>query len=279
MPISRKTETEFKIKKLALEGMSARGIAKEVSMSNTTVSNYLRKLGMTNTSSYKLTDEEITDIMNEKYPTFEYIGGYKGANNKMIVRCRVCGHEFKYTAQNLRPSRNANMQCRECNKRISEQKKDNEKLLKETTRQATKQIAEQERQIARLKELKEREIVKVCVECGEEFITVKTNVICCSGECAKKRANNKKDRRLRKCDVVDYSITLTKLVKRDKGICYICGEKVDMDAHGNSDWYGSIDHVKAIANGGNHTWDNVKLAHRKCNILKRDDKQFINRNQ
>ncbi|WP_210434349.1 HNH endonuclease [Virgibacillus sp. SK37] len=36
------------------------------------------------------------------------------------------------------------------------------------------------------------------------------------------------------------------------------------------DDYPSIEHVIPISKGGTHTWDNVKLAHRKCNNLKSD---------
>lgn len=36
------------------------------------------------------------------------------------------------------------------------------------------------------------------------------------------------------------------------------------------DWYPSVDHVQPIAHGGTDTWDNVRLAHRRCNYLKSD---------
>jgi 5-methylcytosine-specific restriction endonuclease McrA len=34
--------------------------------------------------------------------------------------------------------------------------------------------------------------------------------------------------------------------------------------------YPSIDHIVPLAKGGNHTWNNVQLAHHYCNTLKRD---------
>ena len=37
------------------------------------------------------------------------------------------------------------------------------------------------------------------------------------------------------------------------------------------DNYPSRDHVVPLAKGGTHTWDNVKLAHFRCNTLKRDN--------
>lgn len=71
-------------------------------------------------------------------------------------------------------------------------------------------------------------------------------------------------------------ITLHKVISKDSNICYICGQPCDEhdmvineDGHyiaGNS--YPSIDHVIPIAQGGTHSWDNVRLAHRGCNSKK-----------
>ena len=41
--------------------------------------------------------------------------------------------------------------------------------------------------------------------------------------------------------------------------------------------YPSIDHVNALANGGTHTWDNVRLAHCECNRRKSDNLFFEDR--
>jgi 5-methylcytosine-specific restriction endonuclease McrA len=43
-----------------------------------------------------------------------------------------------------------------------------------------------------------------------------------------------------------------------------------MSADTNADEYGSIDHVLPVSKGGTHTWNNVRLAHRGCNMAKRD---------
>jgi 5-methylcytosine-specific restriction endonuclease McrA len=67
---------------------------------------------------------------------------------------------------------------------------------------------------------------------------------------------------------IEWSINLHKLAQRDKNICHICGQKVDMNADNNDASYGSIDHVIPISKGGTHTWNNIKLAHRGCNTMK-----------
>lgn len=56
-------------------------------------------------------------------------------------------------------------------------------------------------------------------------------------------------------------IPLNDLFLRDRGTCQICGQEcLRKDA--------SMDHVKPLSKGGFHTWDNVQLAHLKCNKIK-----------
>lgn len=83
----------------------------------------------------------------------------------------------------------------------------------------------------------------------------------------------KKRRRARKrgVRVSGERITLSALDERDGGICHLCKGIVDWSAHHTANRYPSIDHVIPLANGGSHTWDNVKLAHRLCNSRKGAD--------
>ena len=108
----------------------------------------------------------------------------------------------------------------------------------------------------------------------------------CSIECSNKRNNRIKEinkrKRLRENGKVNWDISLSKLIKRDKNICHICGEKcnkkdyiIDEDNNfivGKS--YPSIDHVIPVSKGGTHTWDNVKLAHHYCNTIKSDNEVY-----
>lgn len=114
---------------------------------------------------------------------------------------------------------------------------------------------------------------KECVVCGKTFHSRYQGAKFCSGECRRYWNNNRKDKRIPKEKIIDKDITLKKLFKRDSGKCWICG--------GNCDWndtfvndlsnrrygptYPSKDHVIPIARGGFESWDNVRLAHLKCN--------------
>lgn len=68
----------------------------------------------------------------------------------------------------------------------------------------------------------------------------------------------------------EIGITLPKLFKRDNGVCQICGMICYFSNDYCADLYPTIDHIVPISKGGSHTWNNVQLAHRICNLNKRD---------
>ena len=126
-----------------------------------------------------------------------------------------------------------------------------------------------------------------CKWCNKEFSTTFENQrqVFCSTECCKKywlkQGVKNREERLRGAALVDFDISLSKLCERDKGICYICGKPVNWDDHYSKngyfiagDMYPSIEHIIPISKGGEHSWSNVKLAHRRCNYLK-SNRTFI----
>src|SRR5699024_12249311 len=70
-------------------------------------------------------------------------------------------------------------------------------------------------------------------------------------------------------------IDLDGLIQRDGGVCYVCGKEGDerrkfRRGHPRGDMrnYPTIDHVVPLSRGGEHVWENVKLAHHSCNTKK-----------
>lgn len=134
-------------------------------------------------------------------------------------------------------------------------------------------------------------VEKECVECGNVFETkygTKRKKFC-SDKCAKRYKNRKAsiNRRvqIRENGSIDYNLSLTKLIKKDKGNCKICGCKVDVKDYVKTKEghfiaginYPSIDHILPVSKGGTHTWSNVQLAHRGCNSMKSDNVIFENK--
>lgn len=117
----------------------------------------------------------------------------------------------------------------------------------------------------------------ICPVCGKYT----KRPVYCSSVCARKAMIKRghATRRARARDaIVDRNITLTAVIERDNGICYLCGKRVDEtdyivrnEAVVCGNLYPSIDHVIPLSKGGKHSWGNVRLAHRVCNSVKGDD--------
>jgi 5-methylcytosine-specific restriction endonuclease McrA len=69
--------------------------------------------------------------------------------------------------------------------------------------------------------------------------------------------------RARKLGLFVEAVDPQVVFERDEGICGICGEAVDHEKY-------HIDHIVALARGGEHSYKNVQLAHPSCNCAKRD---------
>lgn len=216
------------------------------------------------------TDKEVADFIEEKLPWCEYAGGYTGCDGFVNIRCKRCGTVYQKSMVSIRHGKKS--VCKVCRiadieRAKAEKKSESEKIAKE------KAAARK----ASLDEKLSRRYVKVCKYCGNTFETRSVHIVYCSADCRRKYTNTKKDRRIAPDKYIDKDIMLASLYKRDDGICYLCGGKCNYEDYvvrdGTvicGDWYPSIDHVIPIAKGGEHSWKNVRLAHRKCNTLKRD---------
>lgn len=132
---------------------------------------------------------------------------------------------------------------------------------------------------AEIQDIKKRNYGAVfCPVCGKRFKRHNKTQKYCSDRCSRKanKTTSEHMRRVRKkSQIIDKDITLESLYKRDSGVCHICGLVCNLDDYVMrdrkkivGDWYPSIDHVRPLCKGGLHSWNNVKLAHRKCNSLK-----------
>lgn len=66
----------------------------------------------------------------------------------------------------------------------------------------------------------------------------------------------------------EIGVTLPKLIKRKGLTCALCGLPCLHEGDPCADLYATIDHIIPISKGGGHTWNNVQVAHRVCNINK-----------
>ena len=255
---------EHRVREMLKDGVHYRQIGQEFGVSKDVVA-YFCKLNELSRGSNKNSEEDAArKIRDKSNGLLEYVSGYTIKEKPVKVRCLVCGGEFERTFHNL--TTKGGVTCPHCVERARAAKI----IKQDQERDKRKRKAE----INKIRNAKQMRLV-VCASCGEMFTTWSTVKVYCSNECCK-RANMStrgSDDRLNKSNIIDRDITLDKLFTRDKGVCQICGGKCDRSDYtvnengvfiaGNS--YPSKDHIIPLQNGGKHSWDNVRLAHRSCN--------------
>ena len=240
--------------------------SKEVATLFGVSTDYVRKIckGIAPQSN-KNTEADVARKIREKSNgLLEYVSGYTIKEKPVRVRCAVCGGEFERTFHNL--TTKGRVTCPHC-------------VELERKARITKQDIERAERKRRIDINKVRNAKQIrlvaCALCGEIFTTVDTRRVYCSDEC-RRRSNmstRSSDDRLNKSNIVDRDITLEKLYTRDKGVCQICGGRCDYNDYRYNEngifiageKYPSKDHIVELCNGGKHSWDNIRLAHRGCN--------------
>lgn len=197
------------------------------------------------------------------------------------MNCLYCGNEFTPNKGAGRPKKYCSDECRQSadrdNKRISYVGKRQKACIqcgKELPKHKTKFCSQRCARIHRGDILDHGEITKTCPICGYRFKTYKSQKITCSEKCSRIRKWRIQDNSGIK---VDYDISLKRLAERDGNKCQICGEPVDWEdkqlvktRYRYGDRYPSIDHIIPKSKGGLHSWENVQLAHIRCNSRKKD---------
>lgn len=140
-------------------------------------------------------------------------------------------------------------------------------------RQGLKKAKEKEKHKQELAQME----VRFCKRCGSYFYPIRINQIYCTKACERSSNHQVHDikRKRRVKDAYIDDIDLHELYRKYDGICYLCGEECDWNdvkvidgiphALGN---YPSREHIRPLSKGGLHSFDNVKLAHIRCNSSK-----------
>ena len=194
--------------------------------------------------------------VGNKYTLIEY----KDKDN-VTVKCKVCGGIFtRYSSSVVR------MDCPCCREYRARLKRLNADMVR-TTRKLLKQRQKALDAMAeRLHKAVEKSKRKAMADQHRKEKRRETDKI----------KELKRERRIKNNGAVDKDITLDKLFIRDNGVCSLCGGRCNytdsiVNEKGHfivGDTYPSIDHILPLSKGGTHTWDNVQLAHFRCNTMK-----------
>ena len=255
---------------LGIEGKNVKVIAKKVGMPFTEEEKQ-RSIEIGKIKALKIQYGNVNDVqmrfIEEHHPSWIWVSGTHGGNDYMELRCKDCNSIVRKSAVAVRKSKK--MICPVClesrkqqkiqereNERIKRQQEKNERFWSQSFEQSSFDW-------------------KSCPECGLFFVGKNKY---CSDDCKRKSLNRKMDHRIRKKYKSNTDITLKKLFNRDKGVCWLCGDKCDYEDYSRDEKgsfiagknYPSIDHVYPLSKGGLHTWNNVRLAHFYCNTIKSD---------
>lgn len=55
---------------------------------------------------------------------------------------------------------------------------------------------------------------------------------------------------------------------RDGLVCQLCDEPTEPDSPPMSDWHPTLDHIVMVSEGGSDHVDNLRVAHRWCNVAR-----------
>ena len=201
---------------------------------------------------------------------YEYIDGFVNSDSRVRVKCKTCGEIVSFNMVSFRHN-GYKPECPRC----AEIDREHREKIRECQKIA---FREQRERHKRSKRHFEQITMKQCAVCGGLFLGRGKY---CSKTCSNKpywKNGEIRRRKLIAAQIIDKDITLEQLYKRDNGVCYLCGGKCDWSDSwvknnvfiaGNN--YPSIEHVKPLSKGGEHSWNNIRLAHRICNSLKSDN--------
>ena len=199
--------------------------------------------------------QRIQDVVTERCVGFEFAGNFTGSDGSADIRCTVCG---TVTTRAWTTIKQGKPRCHTCEERAKRKE----------------QITKVRNEFVKAANIKSEQVeMKTCARCGAAFVGRRK--LYCSDECARAEQNKRGvDKRVRRIGerLVDRDITFRKVFDRDGGTCCFCGGTCDWSDYkivngqkeaGN--YYPSVDHIVPLSKGGEHSWNNVRLAHRICN--------------
>lgn len=199
------------------------------------------------------TFEEKKKFFESRYSSYEMIYAEGGSDGFLYLQCRYCGSIFRRGCQCMRPSRSYEARCHSCDNLLRKHKK---------RLQEHKSIVIRYGDSRKYRQLG----MKQCKVCEQLFVPTRAGQSYCSTTCATYLHWKGKE-------AYRYKINLHTLYHRDRGICHICGKPCDWTDYKINEQgykvYGNLyptrDHLIPKSKGGEHSYQNIALAHLICN--------------
>ncbi len=130
----------------------------------------------------------------------------------------------------------------------------------------------------RLKKLLKKSAQWECIECGNPFQPecFRPDLVkYCRIKCKKVRENRIRNQKKRLPSKKNYveDINPRVLFEKDKGICQLCGLKINQNVEWPDPRSATIDHIIPVSEGGKNSYENAQLTCLKCNNDKNTETQ------
>ena len=182
----------------------------------------------------------------------------------MKLYCKNCGASIKYGGRGRPP-----IYCTEC-------RKQRDKLTKEKAYKKWRESEKgQEWWSEYMQSDSRKEQDRKYYQNNKQSIKEKQQRYCQTESGKKSRQDQKARRRAREAGVEHEPWTREEIIKRDKGICQICGLPVYDYNDAPKRLKPQIDHIVPISAGGADKADNLRLTHAFCNNHKNAGKADV----
>lgn len=113
-----------------------------------------------------------------------------------------------------------------------------------------------------------------CPVCDTQFATTNQKKIYCSTNCATwLKEQRRRETKQRQWSAKNTPLLKARIYYRDKGICQLCQQPIDLTLTYPNPMMFSVDHITPRSKGGGHTLGNLQATHLICNT-KRGNKDI-----
>lgn len=203
---------------------------------------------------------------------------------KAADRTKYCSRECAFEHKRAKPKNKAKPACVVCGKELDGRagtKYCSGECISKNNYRLYLQWKNSDKYKDSLKKQREKHVEKarhydlICHCCERSFKANRSTCKYCSPECSKKayyasepKKEERRRYRARKVNAYVAPVFTEEIIKRDKGICGICGKKISLKLQYPHPMSLSIDHILPLSDGGTHEPKNVQLAHFICNSVK-----------
>lgn len=211
-------------------------------------------------------DKKVQEVLGGRFELVSRIEREDGLEPQLIIKCKACGSEKKISSVSLRSKVGRVVHCAECQMQETRERQEAKREYQQWQTKLHREVKKNHKAV---------QIGMNFCRHGSAFVGGRPSCELCKAESKRNADRRKEHKRRLKTREFDKSITLEKLYKRDNGVCYLCHKTCDWSDFQKIDGafivggsYPTVEHLIPLCKGGEHSWNNIKLACHSCNSKK-----------